>query len=1015
MQEITKYFRNAVAASSQGTHEYKDHEFCTISIEELKDGCIGEAAFDFLWKDKHELVNDEDDESKKNIKHVIIALKTILTEFHDSEKTENNIEEMLSIFFLPASINKNRQLNPPEEGKMPWIPREYLKPMEEPQIAVGDIGKYDEYLEKTADIRNQINSWNTYFEYAINMYEYITNAKFKNQYIYCDNEKINLDGKYYLFPDTTVNASFHIMQLYNDLLKNKENKLYDKLTNGETEPARKLFTNTDINKMKKHVGQMGGKHSLSPSQREALNHFGELEEGDFLAVSGPPGTGKTTLLQSVVANMYVDAALEQKEAPIIVAASTNNQAVTNIIDSFGKIETIGISNLEKKWITGTNSFATYFPSKGKMKEAEKNGYQYTTVNGGTFVDKLESSKNRTNAKEYFKEEYRICFEDEETDFSKYSNMLWKKLHELDSKRVECLSKMEEIKKILGEESYETYVSRLATSKQEKEKEREDTQEAIDHVRDKNQRYLDRCLDWRNSYDQLPWHVRLLKFLPCFRNKILAWSFSFIKDEELAFLRRDMKVEEVENIYRNMIDENDKEIVKLSQCIEVIEKDISQIEEKLLEINKKLNIIKKKLFILKKNIQTFAKYQIKQLQEEECINWNQFDVCELNDLLDIVRYTEFWLAVHYYESRWLSEKNPITDKQKGKTFKGVLNEMYHRLAMISPCMVMTFFMLPKQFHAYDGNEKKQFYMYNYIDLLIVDEAGQISPEIAAPSFSLAKKAVVVGDEEQIPPVWGTVRSLDIAMAISNGVIKNKKEYEHCEKNGLNCSQSSIMKIAALSCAFDKYKKGLFLSEHRRCYNEIVAYCNKLIYEEKLEPKRGSFFDDSNNVLIDFLPAMGHKQVTMSESQKSGTSRRNKEEADQIIAWLQCHYSAIVDCYRTNVNTNINKKELVGVITPFKSQSILIKSIMKKEIPDFAQFIDVGTVHTFQGAERRVIIFSSVYGNEDGCFFINRAANLMNVAVSRAKDSFLVFGDSGCLTGNETTAAGLLKTMTKTVVE
>lgn len=497
-------------------------------------------------------------------------------------------------------------------------------------------------------------------------------------------------------------------------------------------------------------------------------------------------------------------------------------------------------------------------------------------------------------------------------------------------------------------------------------------------------------------------------MPCFRNKILAWSFSFIKDEELGFLKRDMKIEEIENIYHRMIADNDNVIVSLTDHVKVTEKEINYIVEKSFEI-------KGKLETLKETVQAFANYQIKQLQEKEVIDWNQFDVYELNDLLDVVRYTEFWLAVHYYESRWLSEKNPISDKQKGKTFEGVLNNMYHRMAMISPCMVMTFFMLPKQFYAYDGNEKKHYYMYNYIDLLIVDEAGQISPEIAAPSFSLAKKAIVVGDEEQIPPVWGTVRALDIAMAISSGVIGDKKQYEKVEANGLNCSQSSIMKIATLSCAFNKYKKGLFLSEHRRCYNEIVAYCNRLVYEEKLEPKRGSFYGDNKNALLNFLPAMGHRQITVSKSQKSGTSRRNKEEAMQIVTWLKFHYATIADCYRKNSKTDINEKELVGVITPFKSQGMLIKSMMKKEIPELAQFIDVGTVHTFQGAERKVIIFSSVYGNEDGCFFINRAANLMNVAVSRAKDSFLVFGDSGCLTGNGKTAAGLLKDMTKSVVE
>lgn len=712
----------------QGTHEYKDNDFCTISFEEIRRGWIDKQAYDFLWKKEHEQDVEVDNQSSGDIKNVIIALKTVVTEFEDGEKTENNIEEMTSIFFLPVIINRDGLMLCPDEGRMPWVPREYLKPMEDPQIAVGDSDKYDEYLKITTDKRNQIDSWDKYLEYAVNMYEYITDAKFKNQYISYEDKEIKLDGKYYLFLDTTVNASFHIMQLYNELLDNVENKLYTKLTSGEIEPARELIVNTRIDKMIKHVGQMGGEFSLSPSQREVINHFDEIEEGDILAVSGPPGTGKTTLLQSVVANMYVQAALEKAEAPIIVAASTNNQAVTNIIDSFGKIDVIGISNLEKKWITGTNSFATFFPSKRKKKEAEKNRYQYTTVNGEAFFKELESDRNREFAKESFQKEYRKYLGKDETDFSTCANVIWKRLNELNEQRVQCLSKIQEIKGILGEDSYETYVNRLQTYKYEKENQKKEIQKEIGYIKNQNQKYLDRCSEWRNSYKKISWYVRLFKFLPNFRNKIYVWSFSFIEDEELGFLRRDMKIQEIENIYHRMIAENDNEIVKLTNRRNIIEKEISQLNHK-------------------------------------------------------------------------------------------------------------------------------------------------------------------------------------------------------------CS----------------------------------------------------------------------------------TSRRNKEEAMQIVTWLKYHYITIVERYSRKSSNDINRKELVGVITPFKSQSILIKTMIRKEIPDYAQFIDVGTVHTFQGAERKVIIFSSVYGNEDGCFFINKQENLMNVAVSRAKDSFLVFGDSGCLSGNEKTAAGLLKSMTRAVVE
>ena len=54
--------------------------------------------------------------------------------------------------------------------------------------------------------------------------------------------------------------------------------------------------------------------------------------------------------------------------------------------------------------------------------------------------------------------------------------------------------------------------------------------------------------------------------------------------------------------------------------------------------------------------------------------------------------------------------------------------------------------------------------------------------------------------------------------------------------------------------------------------------------------------------------------------------------------------------------------------------------------------VGTVHAFQGSEREIIIFSpTVDKNYNGIHFSNHDdGNMMNVAVSRAKSAFWVFG-------------------------
>ncbi|MCQ4636103.1 DEAD/DEAH box helicase [Anaerovorax odorimutans] len=1010
MKQVTNYFRNAIAASTNGPIDYKKETFYTLTAGEVELGQLGSDSMAFLrTTGQDEEVDVQEDDSNRKTKQAIIALKTVSTKFVASKKTETDLEEMTSILFLPVKVSRQGRLYPAEDGKIPWIPREYLKPMEEPVLAIGDAAVYDAFFEETTDERNQICSWKTYLNYAKHLYEFVTKARFDQQVLLCGEEIVKTDGKYYLFEDRTINTTFHILQLYNHLLKSKENKLYSKLTSGEAEKSKKLYKNSDTAKMKKHKGQMGGEYPLSPSQREVINHFDEIGEGEILAVNGPPGTGKTTLLQSVVANMYVNSALKEEAAPIIVAASTNNQAVTNIIDSFGKINSIREDNLEKRWISGINSFAVYFPAKSKTAEAKRKRYQYTNVLGEAFAEDIETEENRDKSKDVFYSEYAAFFGSPERDLLKCRDALSAQLNWLDTARINCISAIEKIASILDGISYKDYIDKLVVQLTSYKEEEYRIKQEISDIKIRTKEFLDRRLKWRESYQLLPWYIRLFKFLPPFKRKLLSWSYAFMNDDELEFLKRDMTIEEVEAAYLKKVDDNDEQLRILQNKKNTIKGNRTRQEKKIKRIESSLNSLKRKTDQLSGYIE---------LPKNMEDLWAKFDACKINDLLDQIRYVEFWFAVHYYECRWLMEDNPISEKQKKTTFENVLNNRYRRMAMLAPCMVMTFFMMPKQFLAYDGNDKKHFYMYDYIDLLIVDEAGQISPEIAAASFSLAKRAVVVGDEQQIPPVWGTIRALDIAMAIESGMIGDRCQYPLIENNGLNCSQSSLMKLASQSCAFGKYGKGLFLSEHRRCYDEIISYCNELVYNGRLEPLRGTAQEDRENVLKAILPAMGHKEIKTAYSQRMGTSRQNLEEAKQIVQWIKANYLIICDLYKKQSienQENFNPKQIMGIITPFKSQSNLIRRLMKREILKWNEDIEVGTVHTFQGAEKRVIIFSSVYGNQDGCYFINRNNSLMNVAVSRAKDSFLVFGDSGCLEGALKSAGNLLKKMTQSEVQ
>lgn len=1008
MENVTRYFRNAILASQQDSIGYCHDKFITVTWEEIQSGRINSEDLEEVFLCKSEKGKKKDDGAK----NIIIASKTIATEYSGGHPVKNSNNEMTSVYFIPAKVDENGILCY-REGIYPWIPREYLLPMTEPELAVGEAGDYDEFLERYTDKKNQIDSWGKYVEYVTELYEYVTKSKFSDDYI--SNQKIKTDGKFYVFEDNRVNAAHHIEQFYNQILEDKfENRLYSKITNGVIEPVKPIPDRADSSRMKYHSGQMGGQYQLSNSQREAISCFSKLEEGDVLAVNGPPGTGKTTLLQSIVADMYVKAALDESDAPVIIATSTNNQAVTNIIDSFGSIKPIGIGNLEKRWIKGVYSFSVYFPSDGKKEEARNNKYQYTNQKGEDFFQDVESKENREQSKILFKDEFLKffgkwsgCLDNNDDLYKHFQDNLHKELQKVESQRIECLNDIDKVKREIGSYTTGEYLLNLNDKIEEKEKHIQEKADKEHEYKSIGNKLKERNNEWRGLYNKLPWYVRIFKFVPAFKRKITVWSYNNMKYDELDFLERGMEIDEIEQIYLLKIKENDTNLQSTINERLLLETERDKYIDKRKHIN---DLIGK----IAEDFSKFGDYKV-DLGEQNL----KIDVIieKLNDSLDRVRYVEFWLAVHYYEAHWLSEECNITEKQKGKTYENVLNTMYKRLAMITPCMVMTCFMLPSIFYAYRGNDKKHFYMYDYADLLIVDEAGQITPEIGVPAFAFAKKAVVVGDENQIPPVWGIARGLDIAMAVDNNVITNADEYSRIEDNGLNCSGSSVMKIAALSCCYEKYGKGLFLSEHRRCYNEIIQYCNDLVYNGNLEPLRGRA-DDNDNVLKGYLPPMGHKQILSEYSDKIGTSRQNINEAKEIVQWLRKNYPVLCEKYSkyvTNKNEGYDKKTILGVITPFKSQSSIIKSMLKKELPEIERNIAVGTVHTFQGAERKVIIFSSVYGSKDGCYFINNNRSLMNVAVSRAKDSFLIFGDRGCLVGGHKSAAYMLKAATAEEIE
>lgn len=103
---------------------------------------------------------------------------------------------------------------------------------------------------------------------------------------------------------------------------------------------------------------------------------------------------------------------------------------------------------------------------------------------------------------------------------------------------------------------------------------------------------------------------------------------------------------------------------------------------------------------------------------------------------------------------------------------------------------------------------------------------------------------------------------------------------------------------------------------------------------------------------------------------------------------------------------NLTSQVGIITPYKLQEQLLQKEFAKRLKHTDIHKKIGTVHSFQGSEFEVIIFSSVVSKDSSLNFINQDISMLNVAISRAKEHFIVVGDEKALLNAKTDAPSVI---------
>ena len=232
-----------------------------------------------------------------------------------------------------------------------------------------------------------------------------------------------------------------------------------------------------------------------------------------------------------------------------------------------------------------------------------------------------------------------------------------------------------------------------------------------------------------------------------------------------------------------------------------------------------------------------------------------------------------------------------------------------------------------------------------DLIVVDEASQVDVVTGVLALSCAKRAVIVGDEKQLPNV--------VKDGIRNRAINLWNHYE------LNCHAWNYADHSLLSSVKTIWPQApnVLLKEHYRCHPKIAGFFNQQFYD---------------NQLIVMTTDQGEHDVMQVVLTVSGNHARgltNRRQADVI---LQEIYPDLLCQGLTDI----------GVISPYRDQVALLKETL-------GSGVEVATVHGFQGREKQAIIMSTVE-NEIGEFVDD--PKLLNVAVSRAQRSLtLVMSD------------------------
>ena len=251
-----------------------------------------------------------------------------------------------------------------------------------------------------------------------------------------------------------------------------------------------------------------------------------------------------------------------------------------------------------------------------------------------------------------------------------------------------------------------------------------------------------------------------------------------------------------------------------------------------------------------------------------------------------------------------------------------------------------------------------------DVAIIDEASQCDIASCFPILFRAKRAVIVGDDKQLPHL---------------SFLEKAKEQSFLSQYGIPDKYQLMWRFRTNSMfdLADYYSmNSVMLDEHFRSLPPIINFSNHEFYNDRIRVMRKDKPDE--NVL---------ELVEVMDGKVDFDATRNLPEIEALVKRL---HEIIIEDERKNPDNPVT----VGIISPFRAQVEQLKVSVSKVLSDYMikkHQIEIGTAHTFQGDERDIMMISWAVADNSytqSLMFMQKA-NLFNVAITRGRNKVINF--------------------------